>query len=432
MTKIQDLYTIFLSSSGVSTDTRNIKPNSVFFALKGVNFDGNVFAQQALDSGAKYAVVDDNSCQLNEQIILVDDVLKTLQELANYHRRYLKIPVLGITGSNGKTTTKELINEVLKKKYHTYATQGNLNNHIGVPLTLLSIDKSVEFGIVEMGANHPGEIHDLCLVADPDFGLITNVGKAHLEGFGSFDGVKKTKAELYRHIENKNGIVFINDDNKHLKSMLKDGAKKIAYGKCRDLRVSSGDAEEGDFLAFTCSIGGAERLVKTHLIGDYNRENVLAALCIGDYFGVEYQAMLDAIENYLPTNNRSQLVVTSKNKVLFDAYNANPTSMKVALQNFQKNQGVNKFVILGEMKELGQDSGMEHKDVVTYVNENFGSNAFFIGKNYEEHMSDVVQGMHFESVQKVIEYLSHSPMENYYILVKGSRTNQLEKLKEVL
>ncbi len=432
MTTISDLHKIFLASSGISTDTRNIIQDSVFFALKGANFDGNTFAQKALDSGAKYAVVDDQSCESNEQIILVDDVLRTLQELANFHRRFLKIPILGITGSNGKTTSKELINEVLKLKYNTYATKGNLNNHIGVPLTLLSMDEKIEFGIVEMGANHPGEIKVLSMIADPDFGLITNVGKAHLEGFGSFEGVKKTKAELYRHIESKKGVVFINGDNSHLKSMLKNGATKIEYGKCKDLKVSSGDVIDGDFLAFLCIIAGQERLVKTHLIGEYNRENVLAALCIGDYFGIGFQEMLGAIENYNPMNNRSQLVVTSKNKVLYDAYNANPTSMRLALDNFKKIQGSNKFVILGEMKELGLDSSIEHKEVVAFVNSNFGHNAFFVGENYQEHMLEGTLGVYFDSVQNVIDYLKTSPIDNSFVLVKGSRSNQLEKLKEVL
>ncbi len=432
MTTIQDLHKFFLASDGVSTDTRSIKANSMFFALKGANFDGNAFAQNALDAGAKVAVVDDPGCVLGDKIILVNDVLRSLQDLANFHRQYLNIPVLGITGTNGKTTTKELINVVLQKKFKTYATQGNLNNHIGVPLTILSMDKTTEFGIVEMGANHPGEIHALTLIAEPDFGLITNVGKAHLEGFGSFDGVKKTKAELYRYLEDKKGVVFINNDNKELVSMLKDGPKIVPYGKCRDLEVAVGDIIPGEFLSFTCNVGLEERLVKTNLIGSYNLENVMAAVCIGSYFGIEFKDMVEAVAQYTPTNNRSQLVVTGNNRVLFDAYNANPTSMKAALLNFVESKSDSPLVVIGEMKELGDECYNEHRDVVDYVNKHFGQNAYFIGKNYAAHMNEKIQGKHFASVDEAISYLQTNPLKDRYILVKGSRSNQLEKLKAVL
>ena len=403
----------------------------MFFALKGANFNGNLFAKEAIRQGALFAVVDEPEAAGDENIVLVDDVLKTLQELASYHRKQLNIPIIGITGTNGKTTTKELVKSVLESTYKVYATQGNLNNHIGVPLTLLSMGSDIEIGIVEMGANHPGEIRALCNIADPDCGLITNVGKAHLEGFGSFEGVKSTKSELYRHLEGKQGTVFINSDNSHLKGMLTQGAIKYSYGKSDDNKVVFGSFLNGDFLGFSCAIDGCETEIKTNLVGRYNLENAMAAVTIGNYFKVTSNRIVQAIANYFPTNNRSQLEVTSKNKVLFDAYNANPSSMEVALLNFKDMEGVNKTVIFGEMKELGVDSAMEHKKLVDALFQIEGLRIILVGENYRELVKDS-EVDYYHNVDELVSLLKANPLEDALVLVKGSRSNRLEKLKEVL
>jgi len=430
--QIEELYELFIKSSGVCTDTRAITSGCIFFALKGGNFNGNEFAGKALESGASFAVVDEKEVVNGDNFILVDDVLKTLQKLANFHRKTLAIPIVGITGTNGKTTTKELINEVLKRKYITSATQGNLNNHIGVPLTLLSMNKSVEFGIVEMGANHMGEIEELCLIAEPDYGIITNVGKAHLEGFGSFEGVKKTKSELYRFIEKKKGVLFVNIDNSHLKEMLGVGSTIVKYGSSPDCLVQADSLFPSAFLQFSCNVKEERLEIKSNLVGSYNLENALAAICIGSYFGVLNREIVDAIQNYLPTNNRSQLVETEKNKVLFDAYNANPTSMMKALNNFISIPDANKTVILGEMKELGEDSLLEHQNVVSYLKSEYAGDVILVGEGYIHKDINLSGIKHFKNVEELITYLIANVIKDNFVLVKGSRSNKLERLKDVL
>ncbi len=402
----------------------------MFFALKGANFNGNLFAEKALDSGASYAIVDEKDVVVKgKNFVLVEDVLKSLQQLAFYHRNQIGIPILGITGTNGKTTTKELIKVVLEKKYNVYATQGNLNNHIGVPLTLLAIDKSVEVGIVEMGANHPGEIEDLCSIADPDYGLITNVGKAHLEGFGSFEGVMKTKAELYRHIEKKEGSLFINEENAFLKSMLKGGSTNIKYGIGDQSSAYAIEILDAEFLEFKAIVNNEEIKVTTNLVGEYNLENVLAAISIGLNFKVDLQDIVDAIGNYLPTNNRSQLVKTDKNTVLFDAYNANPTSMKAALSNLFVINKKNKVAVLGEMKELGKSSSQEHEDLLNILVRNKNINVILVGSNYSSFKDQFKDFIYFDDVDCLIKYIESNAIRNSYVLVKGSRSNKLEKLE---
>ncbi len=429
----KELYQKFIESEGISTDTRNIIVNSMFFALKGANFNGNLFAEKALDSGASYAVVDDKDVVVKDKnFVLVEDVLKSLQQLAFYHRNQIGIPILGITGTNGKTTTKELIKVVLEKKYNVYATQGNLNNHIGVPLTLLAIDKSVEVGIVEMGANHPGEIEVLCSISDPDYGLITNVGKAHLEGFGSFEGVMKTKAELYRHIEKKAGRIFINAENTFLKSMLKGGSTNIKYGIGDQSSVYAIEVLDAEFLEFKAIINNEEIKVTTNLVGEYNLENVLAAISIGLNFKVNLQDIVDAIGSYLPTNNRSQLVKTDNNTVLFDAYNANPTSMKAALSNLFVINKKNKVAVLGEMKELGKSCSQEHEDLLNILVRNRNINVILVGSNYSSFKDQFKDFIYFDDVDCLIKHIESDPIKNSYILVKGSRSNKLEKLKGIL
>ncbi len=432
MLKIAELHQLFLQSKGVSTDTRDIKEGSMFFALKGASFNGNQFAGQALDSGAMFVVVDEPEVVKDHRFILVDEVLDALQKLAGYHRKQLGIPIIGITGTNGKTTTKELIKAVLETKYKVFATVGNFNNHIGVPLTLLAMNGDIEMGIVEMGANHQGEIEQLCHIAQPDYGLITNVGKAHLEGFGSFEGVMKTKAELYRHIEAKRGTLFVNASNDYLLSMLGEGADLYRYGKDDSFKVFFKKFLAGDFLGAVCVVKGQEIILKSNLVGAYNLENILAAVAVGNCFEVENSAILSAIANYIPQNNRSQLVETKSNKVLFDAYNANPTSMQAALDNFVQINKSNKVVILGEMRELGEDSFNEHASIIRFLQSAGLYKVILVGESYKPFMQRHHSFLYYDNVEMLIDALQKDPLQYCFILVKGSRTNKLEKLKEVL
>jgi UDP-N-acetylmuramoyl-tripeptide--D-alanyl-D-alanine ligase len=430
--KIADLYDIYLKSSGVSIDTRNITKGCLFFALKGVNFNGNLFAEEALKQGAAKVVVDDASVVKNDDCILVDDVLTALQKLSSFHRRKLDIPIIAITGTNGKTTTKELVKTVLDKKYNVFATVGNLNNHIGVPLTLLSMDQDIEVGIVEMGANHPGEIEVLCKIADPDYGLITNVGKAHLEGFGSFEGVMNTKAELYRYIEQKQGVLFVNSDNRYLQSMLGEGASHCTYGGHEEDKVITGRVEESLFLHFNCSVNQESLGIKTNLVGAYNKENVLAAVTIGTFFNVPHVDILAAVEGYFPTNNRSQMVVSSNNKILFDAYNANPTSMQMALDNFVCLKSERKVVVLGEMNELGNVSVSEHTRVLEFLKSHSFYKVILVGKSYQGIQKGAEHYLFYDNVEELREDMVKEPLKDCLILVKGSRSNRLEMLKGLL
>jgi UDP-N-acetylmuramoyl-tripeptide--D-alanyl-D-alanine ligase len=424
------LYSLFKQYPIVVTDTRKIVPDSIFFALKGANFNGNKFAESALEKGCKYAVVDEEEFAVNDSCILVDDVLTTLQDLAREHRRSLSIPILAITGTNGKTTTKELVNAVLSKKYKTYATQGNLNNHIGVPLTLLSMSEETEFGVVEMGANHSGEIKFLCEIAEPDFGIITNVGKAHLEGFGSFEGVKKTKKELYDYLQGR-GKVFVNCENDYLMGMLND-QEIYRYGNTEEADSKARFLQAEPYLILELRSPKIGKLyIKTKLIGGYNFENALAAVTVGRYFDIKESDIKGALENYEPSNNRSQLKKTEKNVLFLDAYNANPSSMGVAVNNFADLKMKNKLVILGDMLELGEDSEKEHQQLIDLLQGRTLENVYLVGDIFSK-VNTVDQFKTFLTADEVVAMLEEENVTNHYILIKGSRGIQLEKLVEKL
>ena len=432
--KIKHLYDIFKQCASVITDSRNCKRDAMFFALKGENFDGNKYAVQALNDGCKYAVVDDASLSgISDSILVVDDALATLQKLASYHRQMLNAKIIGITGTNGKTTTKELISSVLSEKYKIWFTQGNLNNHIGVPLTLLSMPDDTEIGVIEMGANHKGEIEFLCNIAQPDLGLITNVGKAHLEGFGSFEGVMETKAELYKHLYNKQFPAFININNNHLKKMIGEG-KFISYGTSPDAYIMGQNAQASPNLQFEWKQNGSETWehTKTKLTGIYNFENALAAVCIGTYFDVAAENINKALSEYTPVNNRSQLITTNRNKVLMDAYNANPDSMNAALQNFDAIDFPKKILILGGMKELGNDSNKEHESLLKQIAETNIDSCYLVGNEFKPLLSEYKHYKWFESTIQLTDYLNQHPINNALILIKGSRSNKLETVLERL
>ncbi len=428
--EIASLYAIFRSYPIITTDSRNIPANSIFFALKGANFNGNAFAEEALSKGASYAVIDEPEFAINDRTVLVDDVLSSLQQLAQYHRNQLGIPILAITGTNGKTTTKELITAVLSKKFKVNSTKGNLNNHIGVPLTLLSMNEQTEFGVVEMGANHPGEIKSLCDIANPDFGLVTNIGKAHLEGFGSFEGVIKTKSEMYDFIRNKSGKCFLNADNPLLINQAK-GIELISYGESTDYFMAGELASTDNYLVVKALFPKGWLYLKSKLIGDYNFENLLAAACIGKYFDVDPLLIQEAITEYTPSNNRSQLIKKATNTIIMDAYNANPTSMMAALSNFASIQHENKCVILGDMLELGDTSAEEHQKITDFIEEQTFAEVYLVGPQFK-NTTDRTQKKKFEQVELLTIYLKTQPIENKLILIKGSRGIHLEKVLELI
>lgn len=432
-----ELYSLFLQHPVICTDSRNCPDGSLFFALKGDNFNANAFAKTALANGCAYAIVDDAEFAIDEKYILVEDVLTTLQQLARYHRQQLGTPVLGITGTNGKTTTKELIAAVLKEKFNILYTQGNLNNHIGVPLTLLQLKEEHEIAIIEMGANHPGEIKILAEIACPDFGIITNVGKAHLEGFGSFEGVKKTKAELYDYICANGQLIFINKDNEHLMEMAANAGisdKRRSYSLNpvdSDCYIYGQVSSCSPFLNMECTINNSEIFdVETKLIGTYNAENVLAAVAIGDFFGVDKKAIKAGLEKYTPQNNRSQLTVTAKNKLVVDAYNANPTSMKAAIVNFGQMDVKHKVLILGDMLELGEQSDFEHGQTVELLNQYDFEKVILVGPQFKKTNNK----FHcFDNVDALLADLSDkNDIKDCYVLIKGSRGIKLEKVLNVL
>ncbi len=433
---MKDLYSLFLQHTTITTDSRDVPKDSIFFALKGETFDGNAYAKMALEKGAAYAVIDEKEYaeEDNERLILVDDVLETLQQLAKYHRVHLGTPIIGITGTNGKTTTKELIASVLKKKYNVLYTQGNFNNHIGVPKTLLQLTKEHDIAVVEMGANHPGEIKTLVEIVLPDFGIITNVGKAHLLGFGSFEGVIRTKGELYDFIRELQGTIFINNDNPHLLGISK-GLKLVKYGQkeAEHLLVKGELIECNPFLKFQwCSMPDAQPVtVQTHLIGSYNLDNALAAACIGTYFDVPTKDISAALEEYSPSNNRSQLTVTEDNKLVVDAYNANPTSMKAALDNFRLIPADHKMCILGQMGELGAVSEEEHQKVIDQLGEGGFEQVWLVGENFAKtHHPD--QYRLFANVEEVKAAIATQKPQGYLILIKGSNSNKLVQTVELL
>lgn len=426
--EIAELYKCFMECGKVTTDSRNCPEGSMFIALKGETFNGNAFAAQALKQGCRYAVIDESE-YAGEGTILVDNCLQALQQLANYHRRQLKTPVIGITGTNGKTTTKELISTVLSRKFNTLYTEGNFNNHIGVPLTLLRLTKEHEMAVVEMGANHPGEIKTLVHIAEPDYGIITNVGKAHLQGFGSFEGVIRTKGELYDFLRAKGGAtIFIQNENPYLNGIA-EGLTCVRYGQTAGLYVSGELISCSPFLSFRWTAEGVSHEVNTHLIGSYNLDNMLAAAAIGRYFGVSDDDISSALVSYLPHNNRSQLKETADNKLIVDAYNANPTSMMAALKNFRQVEAPHKMVILGDMKELGEASREEHQKVVDYLKECGFDRVVLVGPEFAAAAHSYQTFQHVDEV--LADIRMHKP-QGYYILIKGSNSMKLSQLPEYL
>lgn len=443
MVSIQQLYALFLQHPLISTDTRKILPGSLFFALKGENFDANTFAGKAIEAGAAYAIIDNPEYQINEKFLLVADVLAALQDLARHHRKQLTIPVIGLTGTNGKTTTKELINSVLSQHFKTVATQGNLNNHIGVPLTILTINTTHEIAVIEMGANHQKEIELLCSIAQPSHGLITNVGKAHLEGFGGFEGVKKGKGELYDYFKNSGGTVFINTDSYELIQMQldRDIENVYNYGTRSDINYIYGKlTENGPFLSlkWNRSIGSEPHKIKTLLTGAYNLPNILAAICIGVYFKLSDEEINKGLESYQPKNNRSQIIQTSSNTLICDYYNANPSSMQVAIENIGKIKADEKVLILGDMFELGDEAAAEHTAIIQKAMETPVDKRFFIGKEFTHAAKSMNNGpctmeknLFFATAEDAITALKTNPIKNSTILIKGSRGMALERLVEL-
>lgn len=421
---IADLYKIFLQHPSIITDTRKLKQGEIFFALKGGNFNGNVFALQALQSGAAYAVIDEQPETETENLILVDDALKTLQQLAKHHREQFKIPFIGITGSNGKTTTKELIHSVLSTQYKAYTTQGNLNNHIGVPLTLLSIKNDARIAIIEMGANHQKEIEQYCVWAQPTHAIITNCGKAHLEGFGGVEGVRKAKGELYDFVRAHNGVAFAYDEYDYLHQMSKGIKEVVWYG------ITNGDVcgdvlSSEPFLEVKLTKGFSYQTIKTNLVGDYNLPNILCAILIGKYFKAGDDNIKSAIENYVPSNSRSQLIETGTNKIILDAYNANPSSMKAAIENFAHHSSNKKILVLGGMMELGSESIAEHENLIALINKYVWTDVLLVGgdfKNVSHHF------MYFNSAGEAAGWIKQQNFKQAHFLIKGSRSIQLEKV----
>ena len=422
--KIEEIHHHFLNSSSVCTDTRAISNNCLFFALKGDNFNGNKFATNAIDKGAYKVIIDEEEFQ-NDHSILVHNVLETLQELASYHRSYLNIPIIALTGSNGKTTTKELINVVLSEKYNITATKGNLNNHIGVPLTLLSMNSDTEMGIVEMGANHHHEIDFLCKIAQPDYGYITNFGKAHLEGFGSLEGVVKAKTEMYQYLKKNNKTVFVNfNDKKQLNHS--EGINKYTFGnEDQNCNVELLNATNEVLISYK------NAAIQSNLIGHYNFNNIAAAIAIGQFFKVTTECIKEAIENYTPTNNRSQLLSKGSNRIILDAYNANPSSMMAALENFIQSNGDHKTVFLGDMFELGPDADKEHQNIVSYLENNYTGNIYLIGENFHKTKVNVLTVYKFKDFYSLKLSIENTSIKNQHILIKASRGMALEYILEL-
>ena len=425
---IIDLYDLIIHNPQITTDSRNCPKGSIFFALKGDKFDGNQYAGKALASGCVYAVIDNPDYYIGERTILVDNVLKTLQQLAHHHRKVLGLPIIGITGTNGKTTTKELLAAVLSTKFNLLYTEGNFNNHIGVPLTLLRLTHDHEMAVIEMGASHPGDIKELVDIVHPNYGIITNVGRAHLEGFGSFEGVIRTKGELYDYIRRSKGKIFIKKENEYLQSIAK-GIEQITYGNGDDAFASGQVVSCDPFLVFNWKQQGKLHTVETHMIGSYNLDNVLAAVAVGRFFKIPAERISRAIAAYEPTNNRSQFKKTDNNELIIDAYNANPSSMKVALDNFITMPVQPKAIILGDMRELGPTSNELHAEVVEQIKKGQFDKVFLCG----EHFSKVGKEFSpFATTEAMTEELRRQPLKGYHILIKGSHSMGLEKLVDIL
>ncbi|MGB3149158.1 MAG: UDP-N-acetylmuramoyl-tripeptide--D-alanyl-D-alanine ligase [Maribacter sp.] len=424
--KIDTLHKIFLNYRSLSTDTRKIKKDDIFLALKGDNFNGNEYAELALEKGASYVIVDQDKFVLNERTILVGDVLETLQELANFHRNYCQAKVIGLTGSNGKTTTKELINAVLSKKYRTIATKGNLNNHIGVPLTLLSIKDDTEIAIIEMGANHQKEIEFLSKIAEPDFGYITNFGKAHLEGFGGVEGVIKGKSELYDYLIPHNKCIFMNADDPIQKEKLGRYINKYGYSTNDTNFFKIEFINANPFVELKVK----NLTIRTKLIGAYNFSNCCAAILIGKYFNVELETIGEAIEAYEPKNNRSQVITKNGHKIILDAYNANPTSMKAALESFKNLKAEPKTLFLGDMFELGDSTTQEHQDIVDLTEQLGFSNVMLVGENFYATKTNFLKFASFDDIKKYLK--KHKITSKSTLLIKGSRGMALERILEII
>ncbi|MEA3480207.1 MAG: UDP-N-acetylmuramoyl-tripeptide--D-alanyl-D-alanine ligase [Bacteroidota bacterium] len=427
--RIHELYDLFLKCNGISTDSRHIDKGDLFFALKGENFNGNKFAAEALRKGALAAIVDEATGEESPGVFKVENVLQSLQELAIHHRSKLKIPIIGITGSNGKTTTKELIHAVLSAKYISFATSGNLNNHIGAPVSILSIPEESEIAVIELGANHIGEIALLCRIVQPDHGLITNIGKAHIEGFGSIDGVIQAKTELYKYLDTNNGLVFVNADDDLL---VKESGqlRRITYGTHANADYHMLMINEHPFIDIFWEKAETEITIKTKLYGDYNFQNVNAAIAIGGYFKIEPEKIRAGIESYSPENNRSQLIQTLKNTIYLDAYNANPSSMELAINNFNTLPQKQKILILGDMMELGHESTSEHQKIIDLVKALSFEKIIFCGEHFQALLekTDLV----FPNVQEAKSWLSINKISGSAILLKGSRKIELEKLLDIL
>nr|WP_297784958.1 UDP-N-acetylmuramoyl-tripeptide--D-alanyl-D-alanine ligase [uncultured Allomuricauda sp.] len=422
---MKELHALFLEHPNICTDTRKITENCLFFALKGPNFNGNAFAQEALDKGAAYAIIDEEEFKSSDRLILCEDVLTTLQQLATYHRNHSKAKIVSLTGSNGKTTTKELVNAVISKKYKTIATQGNLNNHIGVPLTLLSIKKDTEIAIVEMGANHQKEIQSLCNIAQPDFGYITNFGKAHLEGFGGVEGVIKGKSEMYDYLMANGKYVFLNADDDIQKEKLANYAKKMGFSASDHQYYNIKLLGVNPYVALEAE----DIQIQTQLVGKYNFPNCCAAILMGKYFNVPLEDIKSAIESYLPQNNRSQLLAKNGFDIVLDAYNANPTSMKAALENFSLMDAQRKTLIIGDMFELGSTAAEEHQAIADFAKELGFDDVYLVGENF--HGTNTMLNK-FESFDDLKEHLSKHPLEKGALLIKGSRGMALERVLEIL
>ena len=425
---INYIHSLYLKCSSVSIDTRKIGMNSFFVAIKGDNFDANTFAKEAIDKGASFVIIDNNDYYIDERTILVENSLVALQELAKFHRNYLKLPIIALTGSNGKTTTKELINVVLSKKFVTKATIGNLNNHIGVPLTLLSFNEQTEIGIVEMGANHKKEIEFLCDIAQPDYGYITNFGKAHLEGFGGVEGVIQGKSEMYHYLAKNSKLAFVNFEDSIQIEKTKD-LKRYSFGvNNKNVDVDIDRIEANPFVVVSYS----QNKISTHLIGLYNANNINAAIAIGTYFGVQNAAIKDALESYVPENNRSQLTTKGSNEIILDAYNANPSSMKVAIENFLLLDKKDKTLFLGDMFELGDESPEEHKAVVELLVNQNSIDCYFIGKYFYQNKINKSNFFFFEDFESFSTAIKGKIISNNMILIKGSRGMALERTLEFI
>lgn len=426
--RIEQLYDHFLQFPSVETDTRKLKPGDIFFALKGPSFNGNLFARKALEEGAAFVVVDEDPGFADHRIIRTDNVLTTLQNLAGYHRRQFNIPVLAITGSNGKTTTKELIHAVLSSAYRTYTTKGNLNNHIGIPLTLLSIQKDAEIAVVEMGANHLKEIESYCVYTAPTHGLITNCGKAHLEGFGGIEGVRKGKGELYDYLRLNNGAAFVMWDYDYLREMSKGIPTIYTYGTDA-ANITGHTIKSEPFLEIGWAKAGNTRLVQTQLVGEYNLPNVLAAIAVGKYFKVADEKIIASIQQYAPSNSRSQLIEKGTNKIILDAYNANPSSMKLAIENFSKIQASQKVLVLGAMMELGPESKKEHGHIVSLIKNYNWNKVILVGGDFDGIAEPFI---FFKNSAEAAAWLKQHKPEHSSLLIKGSRSTKMETILDVL